>query len=352
MAMDMKELMTEKGDKLALGAAVLLLVGYAAYAFGISSDADLTALDAQVKQADQKIKTNPAPTREKVDYTATSKPWGAEAAEKPAGQRSYVSMFKAKIVPVLKGGGVIKPTLKDKYLTTPAMGAPETELGQVKVKWTDSKVPPGEEAATITEYEIFRQEAGKGWASLTKVKARDFTDSTVEPKKKYAYKVKCRTKDKVKEGMKQESEFSQVIEATVPSGVAIIYIGGSPQAAAITVRKFIGGQWKEHKYAAVMPKNEERNQTGDIGKIEREKDPDTGKNVEVDYKTGFVLNEIRKDRFKFKRMERRSKIVNGQLETEDVEVDAERDRMKLLYTNDDGKPAELWIADEKEEENK
>ncbi|MEK7467444.1 MAG: hypothetical protein AAB074_08525 [Planctomycetota bacterium] len=350
---DMKEVMMEKGDKLALGAAVLLLVGYAAYAFGMSSDADLAALDAQVKQADQKIKTNPPPVREKVDFSATTKPWGAEASEKPEGKRNYVSMWKTKVTANIKGGGgPVVPTIKLKFLSTPVMGAPETELGQVKVKWTDSKVPPGEEAAAITEYEVFRQEAGKGWASLSKVKAREFMDNSVEPKKKYAYKVKSKTKDKLKEGMKPESEFSQVVEATVPSGVAIIYIGGSPQAVGITVRKFVGGQWKERKYPAVVPFNEERNQTGAIGKIEREKDPDTGKMVEVDYSTGFVLREIRKDRFKFKRIERRSKIVNGVLETEDVEVDAERDRMKILYTNDDGKPAELWIADEKDEENK
>lgn len=349
---DMKEVMMEKGDKLALGAAVLLLVGYAAYAFGMGQDADHEALDKQVKAAQNQIQTNKPPVREKVDYSATTKPWGADATEKPAGQRNYVSMFKTKVVPNVKGStGPKPPVLKAKFLSTPVMGASETELGQVKVKWTDSKVPPGEEPASITEYEVFRQEAGKGWASLAKVKAREYTDTSVEPKKKYAYKVKSKTKDKLKEGMKPESEFSQVVEATVPSGVAIIYTGGSPQAAAITVRKFIGGEWKEHKYT-VLPFNEERNQSGDIGKIEREKDPDSGKMVEVDYKTGFVLNEIRKEKFKYKRVVRESKIVNGILESTDVEVDAERERMKIVYTNDDKKQVELWMADEKEDENK
>ncbi len=352
MAVDMKELMMEKGDQIAIGGAILLLVGYAVFAFGISSDAELTDLDNQVKAAQQRIQTNPAPKRDKADFSATASPWGAEAAEKPAGARNWVSMFKPKVTANVKGdtGGPKPPVTKDKFLTTPVMGKAETELGQVKVKWVDSKVPPGEEAAAISEYEVFRQEAGKGWASLAKVKAREFTDNTVEPKKKYAYKVKSRTKDKTKDG-KQETDFSGVEEATVPSGVVVVYTGGSPQAAAVTVRKFIGGQWKERKYT-VLPKNEERNQTGDIGKIEREKDPDTGKMVEVDYRTNFVLNEIQKARFGFKRIERRSKIVNGTLETEDVEVDAERDRMKILYTNDEGKPVDLWMADEKDEEPK
>ncbi len=352
MAVDMKEMMIEKGDQLAIGGAVLLLVGYAVYAFGISSDAELTSLDAQVKQAQVKIQTNPAPKREKADFSPTANAWGAEATGKPAGARNWISMFKPKVTANVKGdtGGPKPPVLKDKFLTTPVMGAPETELGQVKVKWTDGKVPPGEEAAAISEYEVFRQEAGKGWAPLAKVKSRDYTDNTVEPKKKYAYKVKSKTKDKTKDG-KQETDFSQVVEATVPSGVVVVYTGGSPQAAAVTVRKFIGGQWKERKYT-VLPKNEERNQTGDIGKIEKEKDPDSGKMVEVDYRTNFVLNEIQKGRFAFKRMERRNKIVDGVLQTEEVEVDAERDRMKILFTNDEGKPVELWMADEKEEEPK
>ena len=116
MAADMKEIMMDKGDKLALGAAVLLLVGYAAYAFGMSNDADLTALDAKVKQADAKIKSNPAPTRAKVDYSATTKPWQADATEKPAGQRSFVSMFKTKVIPNVKGEMKLKVRMDDPRL--------------------------------------------------------------------------------------------------------------------------------------------------------------------------------------------------------------------------------------------
>lgn len=350
MAVDMKELMTEKGDQFAIGGAILLLVGYAVYAFGVASDDEMKGIDAKVLQAQQKLQSNPEPSREKVDFAPLQSRWGAESTQKPEGQRMWVSMFKPAVKVTVKGdtSGPKPPVAKDKYLTTPVMGAVETDLGQVKLKWADGKVPAGEEAAAISEYEVYRQEAGKGWASLTKVKAREYTDTSVEPKKKYAYKVKSRTKDKTKDG-KQETDFSQVVEATVPSGVVVVYTGGSPQAAALTVRKFVGGQWKERKYT-VLPMNEEKGQTGEIGKIEREKDPDSGKMVEVDYRTGFVLNEIRKDRYKFKRTERRQRIEDGLLVTEDVEVDAERDRMKIVYTNDENKQVELWMADEKTEE--
>lgn len=349
MAMDVKELMMEKGDKLAVGAALLLLVGYAAYAFGFSNDADLDALNNQVKAAQAKLQNNPAPVQGKVDFTAMTSAWNADSIAKPAGSKGFVAMFKPKVSANVKGEvgpQPDKPIIK--VIMAPVMGGAETELGQVKVKWVDGKVPPGEVAASIAEYELFRQEAGKGWVSLAKVKARDYTDTSVEPKKKYAYKVKARTKDKTKDD-KQETDFSQVVEATVPSGVAIIYTGGSPQAAAITVRKFMGGAWKEKKYT-VLPKNEERNQSGDIGRIEKERDPDTNKMVEVDYRTNFVLLELKSDRFAYKKIESRKKIVNGVLETEDVEVDADRGRMKAVYTNDEGKTVELWMAEQKEEE--
>ena len=353
MAIDFKTIATEKGEQLALGGALLLLIGYSVYAFGIANDADLTLIQGQVTQAEAKMKTNPAPVLAKVDFSATKSAWGEKSVTTPAGARGFVAMFKAKVTPIAKGGGgPIVPTKKDKTLMAPIMAEAEKDLGQVKLKWADGKVGLGKEAATISEYELFRQEAGKGWASLAKTKGteRGYTDTTVEPKKKYAYKVKSRTKDKTEDG-KQETEFSGSVEATVPSGVVILYTGGNFTAASVTVRKFIGGQWREHKYT-VLPKNEEKNMTGDIGKIEKERDPDTGKMVEVDYKTGFVLNEIKKEKFKFKRTVRTSKIVDGQLETTDSEVDADRDRLKLCYTDDLGKPVELWIADEKEEEPK
>ncbi|MCE9582697.1 MAG: hypothetical protein K8T20_09410 [Planctomycetes bacterium] len=350
MAMDVKELMMEKGDKIAVGAALLLLVGYAAYAFSpLSEDPSLKQLQDKVTASQAKLQNNPAPAQGKVDFTAMTSAWNADSIAKPAGSKSFVAMFKPKVSANVKGEvgpQPDKPVIK--VIMAPVMGAAETELGQVKVKWVDGKIPPGEVAASIAEYELFRQEAGKGWASLAKVKARDYTDTSVEPKKKYAYKVKARTKDKTKDD-KQETDFSQVVEATVPSGVAIIYTGGSPQAAAITVRKFMGGAWKEKKYT-VLPKNEERNQSGDIGKIEKERDPDTNKLVEVDYRTNFVLVELKSDRFAYKKTERRQKIVDGQLVTEDVEVDADRGRMKAVYTNDEGKTVELWMAEQKEEE--
>ena len=79
-----------------------------------------------------------------------------------------------------------------------------------------------------------------------------------------------------------------------PARFEIVFTGGSPQAAMILVRKRVSGRWVERKYV-VLPKNDEANRTGDIGKVEKEKDPATGEFVDADYRTGFVLLEIRKD---------------------------------------------------------
>jgi hypothetical protein len=350
MATDLKVVMQEKGEMIALGAAIAILVGYAAWAYGVSSDTDLKTLRDQVTAAKGKLQSNPPPKLERSDFTPITAAWGEGAVAKPEGAREFVAMFKAEVKPKIKSGGVVKPPVDvPKTLLAPVMSAAETELGQVTVKWAEGK-KAGAKMATISEYELHRQESGKGWEKLATVPGtkRSYVDQSVQPKKKYAYRVMARTKETTTDG-KKETEFSTTVEATIPSGVVIIYTGGSPQAAQIRVRKFLGGEWKEKSYT-VIPKNEELERPGNIGKIEKEKNPETNKFEEVDYRTNYVLLEIKTDKYKFKRTVRENKIVDGQLVTEEKQVDAERDRMKILFLDDEGKQREMWISDEKEEE--
>jgi len=352
MAADIKEVLQEKGELIAIGAAGALLLGYAIFAFGLSSDDELKSSEGKVAAARDMLNSNPAPPQDKIDFSALLATWTPAQVAKGEGQRGWVALSKPKVTANVKARPdkpVVPEEEKPRVVLAPVIAPAETELGQVTLKWTDGK-KPGTPVAPASEYQVFRQEAGKGWEMLEKVPGirKAFIDKSVQPKKKYAYKVMLITKAKTVDG-KQESEFSQVVEATIPSGTAILYTGGSPQAANITVRKFMGGDWKERKFV-VFPKDEEKNRTGDIGKIEKERNADTGKMEDVDYRTGFVLLEIRKDKFKYKRIERKSKIVDGQLETEEVEVDAEKERYKCVYNDDEGKPKEVWMTDEKGED--
>lgn len=348
--MDMKELMQQKGEIIAVSVSGLILVGYAVVAFGLASDAELKTVQGDTAAATAMLGSNAAPALEKPDYTAFLAPWAPEAVTKPEGKGTWIAMFKPKITARVKTSEGPKPeVIVPGTLLNPVIGSAETELGQVTVKWTEGK-KPGTKAAVVSEWQVWRQEVGKDWSLLEKVPGMRKTcvDKAVEPKKKYIYKVKAVTKEKTVDG-KSESDFTATVEATIPSGVAIVYTGGSTSAAQLTVRKFMGGDWKEKKFT-VIPKNEEKNIPGKIGKIEKERNPDTGKMEDVDYTTGFVLLEIRKDRFKYQRIERRSKIVDGVLEQEDVPVDAERERGKIIYLDDEGKQKEMWMFEKEEEE--
>jgi hypothetical protein len=102
----------------------------------------------------------------------------------------------------------------------------------------------------------------------------------------------------------------------------LVYLGGSPQAAVIRVRKKFEKGWLEKKYV-VMPKNPDRNWTGAIGRVEHERDPWLGEDADMDYGTGCVLLEIVKDTIKDK--------------------SGEHPRMRLHYTDAGGAPHDLWM---------
>ncbi|NUN47482.1 MAG: fibronectin type III domain-containing protein [Candidatus Brocadiae bacterium] len=348
MAADIKQVLMEKGELIALGTAGAILVGYLAVSFTLGGDAELPVFQQKVQMAQQKLTDNAAPELVKPDFSAVTAAWAPESVAAPAGQRSWVTFMAPVVKPDVKvSEGPVVPVEVERIVITPVMGAAETGLGQVSIRWTAGKPPPGKPAARATEYEIHRQEAGKGWAPLTKVAGTKttHTDLTVEPKKKYAYKVRLLTKDKTI-GDKSQSDWSQSVEATIPSGVAIIYEGGGAQAAILTVRKFMGGEWREKKYTVFPRKDDDdpaKARDGAVGKIEREKGED-GKWAEVDFRTGFVLLEIKKEKFKFIRKELRKKFDDKGtlLGEEEIEIPQERDRMKIVFLDDDGAQKELW----------
>ncbi|MBI2921507.1 MAG: hypothetical protein HYY18_10535 [Planctomycetes bacterium] len=111
----------------------------------------------------------------------------------------------------------------------------------------------------------------------------------------------------------------------VPDAV-LLYDGGSSQAAMICVRKKFGDLWREKKFV-VLPRNEEKGHTGDIGKPVQEKNAETGEPVDLDFSTGCILLGIAKEKYS---------PPGG----------APRDRYRLRYLDPRGLEQQLWIRDE------
>ena len=126
-------------------------------------------------------------------------------------------------------------------------------------------------------------------------------------------------------------------------------MGGSPQAAAITVRRKINGIMKERKYT-ISPLDRAGGRSGEIGRIETERDPATGRRVEADFRTGAIILAIRKERYRFKRRVRVSDLLwregSNAFELEKIEV-ASRDRYRIYYLDEHSLLRRRWMEDEK-----
>lgn len=105
----------------------------------------------------------------------------------------------------------------------------------------------------------------------------------------------------------------------------LLYLGGSAQAAMICVRKKIGDTWREKKFT-VLPRNEEKGATGEIGKVVQETDSETGEPVDRDYGTGCVLLSISKEKF----------TPPGE---------PARDRYRIRYRDARGVEKDLWMSE-------
>jgi hypothetical protein len=140
-------------------------------------------------------------------------------------------------------------------------------------------------------------------------------------------------------------EGPQAAPAAVRHRVKIRYTGGSPAAAAIVVRKFVGGEWRERHYI-VFPCDPAGGRSGEIGRVEKERDAATGKLVRRDFRTGFVLLAIREEKFHFKRLVRRDDLLYRKGSSVQW-VRATRNRYRITYLDARGLLKRKWMRDEK-----
>lgn len=259
-------------------------------------------------------------------------------------------MRRALLAIAVASAGCASPTPPPPAATAPPRDAAvvpaprivreSADESQVLIAWEAGEPGAGETAAPVTTWEVFRCMPGGEWKRIGETVMRELADATIDAGVAYEYRV--RAVSDTASG-RRESAFSASVRATTPAGYRLEYLGGSPAAALIKVGRRIGGDWKEQKYV-VLPRGSVEGATGEIGRVEA--DP-ADENASLDFRTGCVLTSIEKARYSFKRTERRSRIVNGVVVTDDVQVDASRDRYRIHYLDETGQPRDLWLSDEK-----
>lgn len=200
------------GEKLALGIAVLALVGCAVMWFGLSSDDPTLEVGKGINNLDKEAKTPhaemTAPNTENWQAKAVN-PWTTlVASARPA------DPYSGSIVTVAKGEAQLKPVNFVPPVIVPHVSAPVTDVAidSITVGWSykdftkqeadkmirekDNKAKT--EAGKVTHFKLEREVNGK-WEVIDEkldVKTQSYVDTKIDPKTKYAYRVTAYSTDK------------------------------------------------------------------------------------------------------------------------------------------------------------
>jgi hypothetical protein len=207
-----KDFFEKFGEKLALGIALLLLVGYAVVAFGMSSDdPSLGQVDKNIraikKEENEKHKEMVSPDTENWQAKAIN-PWvTVVTSARSADDWSGFLVTKAE------GTGRKKELIKKIPVLVPqvSFGAVEVAIDNITLGWNYKDFTPQEiqkmardkeksDAAKATYFVLEREVNGSGkWeviADKVEPKIQSYVDSKIEPKSKYAYRVTAYSTEK------------------------------------------------------------------------------------------------------------------------------------------------------------
>ncbi|MDQ7779538.1 MAG: fibronectin type III domain-containing protein [Planctomycetota bacterium] len=327
--MDLKKLFVQHGEKIGLGAAILILVLVVVKTSVMPpEDTDVGSANQLADELDRRLNEDQPPKAELQDYVArNTSMWQTVTAAK--GGNTW-AVYKA---PIAKADVKTRERATVKYLYAPIVREPKLALGKVTVEWEADK----KTTAAVSGYKVFRKGPQGDWQPLTETAITDtsFTDNKVEPKKKYSYKVSAETKEPTATTKVVESD---VREATTLGVKQIIFRGGTEQMAQILVRKLDSAQEKMF-FVKVGDK------IGDIVAIDI-------KGTKVDFGTGYVLNAIKKEKRKYVRMETVKEWTGSTYVEKEVEKEDFKTELKIYYTDDDGKACEMWAETDSKPEPK
>lgn len=208
----LNDFLSKFGEKLALGVAVLLLLGYAVYAFGMSSeDPSLGAVEKHIKaikkEGETPHKEMMAPDTQNWQASAVG-PWNTVVTTARAPED-----WGASLITRAEGKGFKKEVIKKIPVMVPpvAFGTVDVAIDSITVTWTYKDFTPQEvlkmgrdkdktEAAKVAHFVLEREANGSGkWeviADKLDTKIQNYVDSKIEPKSKYAYRVTAYSTDK------------------------------------------------------------------------------------------------------------------------------------------------------------
>jgi hypothetical protein len=207
-----KEFFEKFGEKLALGVCLLILIGYAVVAFGMSSeDPGLGKMEKNIKAIEKEEKTlhtdMVAPNTENWQAKAIS-PWNTVVTTARAADD-----WTGSLITKAEGKGIDKAIIRKIPVVIPPVVFSGTEIAidAVTVAWSYKDFTKQEELKMAREKEnkvapakashflLERQVGGGKWEVLADkldVKTQSYVDQKIEPKTKYAYRVTAYSTDK------------------------------------------------------------------------------------------------------------------------------------------------------------
>lgn len=221
-------------------------------------------------------------------------------------------------------------------ILSPVMDAPRVETCAVRLSWKDGAQVEAVDPVEIQEYVVYRRVGEGAWKRLEVTRSRRCVDGTAPPGETCAYRVTALGMAGKPERRRVESEPSGVVEAKVVETMAMLFVGNTQGGAVVEVRKFLEGKWRRLRYT-LQPRGAEKDATGEIGRVEMERDPSSGFQLKLDFRTGYVLTKVEKAKYRFTRV-----TPSGS------PVESSRDRFRMTYEDESGKEHKLWMVDEDE----
>lgn len=318
--------LTNNGEKLALGIAVLLLVVFAFLWFGMGGEDPTLDLDKKAASLDRETATVHAemspPPSENLQAKAVN-PWTTlVASARPADGWSGFLITKAE------GKGLKKDVIKKVPVLVPQVSNVITEVAidSITVGWSYKDFTTQEvqkmarekenkaDAAKVTHFQLEREAGGKWEVLADKLDAKvlSYVDTKIEAKSKYNYRVTAFSTDKtyLERGGKVDPEHGATAN---PTGLVNVATGTPVQSMGIWKLTFTNATKPQDAAKGMVYVKIEKFEKG-VGKVEKAHihyDGDqigtweeaagaeptskhrvatkTGKSIEVDFNTGATL---------------------------------------------------------------
>jgi len=335
-----KGLLSRNIEKVILGGAIALLLSY--FIFGASSangNADMRTLKERVDKIKERLSMQTANSDKGADFSP--KTWNNIIT--PVEGNSWIGyippIVNRSAQPIDKGVDPLK-------MPAPLLKSVMANMGGIIIEWEDGSVPSGYQMLKPKSYAIMKKkvvDADYKEVGIVDAAIKKFTDTKVEPKTQYEYRILSITDNigYVKTEGSDRSEPSKGIVVKSEGVFKISYKGVMGDTAVVTVEKFEvtdGSSYKGtfwHKRGEKIGDRKLINETAFGAKLPKQK--------EIDFSTGYVVKSFNeKEKVEVSYLECKSKELMNPLhqpvmEKVTIEVDD-----GFIYVDDEGKEQKIW----------